>query len=137
RRPKPQRTPALRRQCLCSLRRRRGRSSTFATLRDRRSSACPSRWRRRRTPHPTVRRAPPSRAPSARLETRERLEFARPARPVGSFLLDQRRLLNFFRFALIAVAGLALGLFVSALALTHLSPFDRVRLRAWSVEARA
>ncbi len=46
-------------------------------------------------------------------------------------------MLNFFRFALIAVAGLALGLFVSALALTHLSPFDRVRLRAWSVEARA
>lgn len=46
-------------------------------------------------------------------------------------------MLIFFRVAVIAVAGLALGLFVSAFALTHLSPFDRVRLGAWSVEARA
>jgi len=44
---------------------------------------------------------------------------------------------DFVRIVLICVAGLALGLIASAFALSRPSPFDRVRLGAWSVEAHA
>ncbi len=44
---------------------------------------------------------------------------------------------DFIRILLVGVAGVALGLWASAFSLTHLSPFDRVRLGAWSIEPHA
>ena len=44
---------------------------------------------------------------------------------------------DFVRIVLVCVIGLALGLTASAFALSDLSPFDRARLGAWSLEAHA
>ena len=44
---------------------------------------------------------------------------------------------DFIRIVLVGVMGLALGIVASAFALTRLSPFDQVRLGAWSIEAHA
>lgn len=44
---------------------------------------------------------------------------------------------SFFRALLVGAFGLALGLLASAYALSRLSPFDRVRLGAWELEAHA
>ena len=44
---------------------------------------------------------------------------------------------DFVRIVLVCAVGWALGLIASAFALSHLSPFDRVRLGAWSIEAHA
>jgi hypothetical protein len=44
---------------------------------------------------------------------------------------------DFVRILLVGVAGLALGLWATAFSLTHLSPFDRVRLSAWRIEPHA
>lgn len=43
----------------------------------------------------------------------------------------------FFRILIIAALGLALGFVVSRYALSRMSPFDRVRLGAWELEADA
>jgi hypothetical protein len=44
---------------------------------------------------------------------------------------------DFVQIVLVGVLGLALGLIASAFALSGPSPFDRVRLGAWSIEAHA
>jgi hypothetical protein len=44
---------------------------------------------------------------------------------------------SFIRALLVCALGLALGLLASAYALSHLSPFDRVRLGPWELEAHA
>jgi hypothetical protein len=44
---------------------------------------------------------------------------------------------DFVRNVAIGVLGLALGLMASAFTLTRLSPFDQVRVGAWSIEAHA
>jgi hypothetical protein len=44
---------------------------------------------------------------------------------------------DFIRILLVGAAGVALGLWASAFSLAHLSPFDRVRLSAWSIEPHA
>ncbi len=44
---------------------------------------------------------------------------------------------NFVRIVLVGVVGLVLGLIASAYQLPRPSPFDRVRLGAWSIEAHA
>jgi hypothetical protein len=44
---------------------------------------------------------------------------------------------NFVRIVLVAGVGVGLGLMASAGLLTRASPFDRVRLGAWSIEAHA
>ncbi len=43
---------------------------------------------------------------------------------------------DFVRIVLACAAGLALGLIATAFALSRLSPFDRVRVGAWSIEAQ-
>ena len=44
---------------------------------------------------------------------------------------------QFFRILLAAAAGLALGLMATAYALSHSSPFDRVKLGPWRITAHA
>ena len=44
---------------------------------------------------------------------------------------------DFVGIVIVGVLGVVIGLTSSAFALSHLSPFDRVRLGAWSIEAHA
>jgi len=44
---------------------------------------------------------------------------------------------DFVRIVVVAVVGLALGLVASGYALSRMSPFDRTRLGAWSIEPHA
>ncbi|HXZ18080.1 MAG TPA: DUF1214 domain-containing protein [Roseiarcus sp.] len=46
-------------------------------------------------------------------------------------------MLDFVRIVVVAVVGLALGLVASGYALSRMSPFDRTRLGAWSIEPHA
>ena len=113
-RPRPRQAPRRRRSpCL---RRRRARSSTFASWPVRPCRACRSR------PRPCSR-------PRRRAETG-------PAAP-RSDRPERGRVTDFVRLLAVAIVGLALGLIASAAALDRLSPFDRVRLGAWSLEPHA
>jgi hypothetical protein len=51
--------------------------------------------------------------------------------------LDCHRLADFLKIVAVGIMGVALGLVASAFALSGPSPFDRIRLGAWSVEAHA